>query len=137
LIETNGNRQRLPSTRFYVPGSILDARVDHSNPIGYGLGSRIDFFFDNSPAFRLAPEARSSGARPIAWFDSDRPLRSGWALGQAYLKDAVAVVDVPFGTGRVVLYGPEILFRAQPHGTFKLLFNAIYAGQARRAEIGK
>jgi hypothetical protein len=23
------------------------------------------------------------------------------------------------------LYGPEITFRAQPHGTFKLLFNAI------------
>jgi hypothetical protein len=25
-----------------------------------------------------------------------------------------------------VMYGPEILQRAQPHGTFKLLFNAIY-----------
>ena len=26
-----------------------------------------------------------------------------------------------------MLYGPEILQRAQPHGTFKLLFNALYA----------
>jgi hypothetical protein len=29
--------------------------------------------------------------------------------------------------GRVVLYGPEILKRAQPHATFKFLFNAIHA----------
>ena len=31
-----------------------------------------------------------------------------------------------------MLYGPEILQRAQPHGTFKLLFNALYPeGPAR------
>jgi hypothetical protein len=26
----------------------------------------------------------------------------------------------------VLLFGPEILQRAQPHGTFKFLFNGIY-----------
>ena len=31
------------------------------------------------------------------------------------------------GIGNVFLFGPEINFRAQPHGTFKLLFNGIYA----------
>ena len=29
-------------------------------------------------------------------------------------------------TGRVVLFGPEIVWRGQPHGTFKFLFNGIY-----------
>jgi hypothetical protein len=28
----------------------------------------------------------------------------------------------------VLLFGPEITFRAQAHGTFKFLFNAIYYG---------
>jgi hypothetical protein len=28
----------------------------------------------------------------------------------------------------VFLFGPEITFRAQPHGTFKFLFNSIYYG---------
>jgi hypothetical protein len=31
-----------------------------------------------------------------------------------------------------MLFGPEITFRAQPHGTFKFLFNGIYLA-ARKA----
>jgi len=30
----------------------------------------------------------------------------------------------------VLLFGPEILKRAQPHGTFKFLFNSLYASAA-------
>jgi hypothetical protein len=29
------------------------------------------------------------------------------------------------------MFGPEITFRAQPHGTFKFLFNSIYYGPAK------
>jgi hypothetical protein len=61
----------------------------------------------------------------IARFDSPTPLRSGWAWGQKYLDGGAAVVEVAMGKGRLVLVGPEILQRAQPHGTFKLLFNAL------------
>jgi hypothetical protein len=82
-------------------------------------------FFDHSPAFRLDPEA-SIGRKPVAWFDNAAPLRSGWAWGQQYLDQAVEVVDAPLGKGRLVLLGPEITWRAQPHGTFKFLFNGIY-----------
>jgi hypothetical protein len=90
------------------------------------MGPRADVFFETSPAFRLAPEASRQGLRPVVWYDSARPLRSGWAWGQGYLDGALAVIDAPFGKGRVFLYGPEVTFRAQPHGTYKLLFNGIY-----------
>jgi hypothetical protein len=30
------------------------------------------------------------------------------------------------GKGHLFLFGPEITFRGQPHGTFKFLFNGIY-----------
>ena len=30
-----------------------------------------------------------------------------------------------------MLFGPEITFRAQPHGTFKFLFNSIFYGTAQ------
>ena len=39
-------------------------------------------------------------------------------------------VDAAFGQGRVLLFGPEILFRAQPHGTFKFFFNGLYLSAA-------
>ena len=38
--------------------------------------------------------------------------------------------------GKVFLLGPEITFRAQPHGTFKFLFNSIYYGTSVPAAPG-
>ena len=94
------------------------------------MSDRAMVFCDESPAFRLAPEAAMKGVRPIAWYDSPTPLRSGWAWGQQYLDQAVSIVEAPLGKGHVVLYGNEVNWRAQPHGTFKLLFNGIYYGGA-------
>jgi hypothetical protein len=128
LVEpTSGGRTRsLPKEKFYIPGSVLQTRVDVTNPLAHGLAERTDVFFDESPAFRLAPEAAARGVRRIAWYDSPEPLRSGWAWGQQYLNDTASVVEAEVGKGRLYLFGPEITFRAQPHGTFKLLFNGIY-----------
>jgi hypothetical protein len=130
LVEQVGGREvRLPREKFYVPGSILEARVDTSHPLAYGLAERVHVFFDESPAFRLLPEASAKGIRAVAWFDTPAPLRSGWAWGEHHLDQAVQIIDAPVGKGRVVLFAPEIAWRAQPHGTFKLLFNGIYHGR--------
>src|SRR5207248_2250203 len=120
----------LPAEKFYVPGAILQARVDNTTPLAYGLSESTMVFFDHSPAFRLEPQAALQGVKPVAWFDSATPLRSGWAWGQQYLDQAVAIVEAPVGKGHLVLFGPEITWRAQPHGTFKLLFNGVYYGSA-------
>jgi hypothetical protein len=134
LVEVaNGVERPLPAEKFYVPGSILQARVDSSHPVAYGLAERVNVFFDHSPAFRLQPDAASRGVRPVAWFDSAAPLNSGWAWGQHHLDQAVAVVYAPVGKGHLVLLGPEVAWRAQPHGTFKFLFNGIFIGAGRRS----
>jgi hypothetical protein len=39
------------------------------------------------------------------------------------------------GEGKVFLLGPEVTFRAQPHGTFKLLFNSLYYGSAQSSNL--
>jgi hypothetical protein len=103
--------------------------------LAYGLAEWTDFYFNNSPVFHLSPEAPSLGVSVVGWFDTARPLRSGWAWGQSYLKDTVAVAEVLVGEGKLFLFGPEITFRAQPHGTFKFLFNGLYYGTAQEVEI--
>jgi hypothetical protein len=96
----------------------------------HGMKERTDMFFDTSPVFRLGASAAGQGVKAFAWFDSPTPLKSGWSWGQQYLQNGVAAIDAPLGKGHVLLFGPEIIKRAQPHGTFKFLFNGIfYAAQ--------
>ncbi len=126
----DGSERPVSRDRFYIPGSILQVAVDNTHPLAYGMPDRVDVFFDNSPVFRLKPEAALQGVKPVAWFDNDKPLRSGWAWGQKYLQDGVVIADAQVGKGKLVMFGPEIAFRAHPHGTFKFLFNGIYYGKA-------
>ena len=130
LIERSpdGRSQPLPVEKYYVPGSILRVSVDTSAPVAHGVSNPVDVFFDNSPVFKLDPDATLKGVRPVAWFDSATPLRSGWAFGQGYLEGGVQVAEASVGTGKLFLFAPEITFRAQPAGTFKFLFNGIYLG---------
>ncbi len=131
----DGREQAIPREKFYIPGSVLQVRVDPAHPLAWGMSERADVMFQNSPVFRVRPDGVAGGVRPIAWFDSAKPLRSGWANGQHYLEGGVAVIEAPVGEGKLFLYGPEVTFRGQPHGTFKLFFNGIYYGSARRAQL--
>jgi hypothetical protein len=125
----NGIQASLPSDKYYIPGSVLRVRIDTVPSFAWGMESKTDVIFNSSPVFRITPAAVSQGAiKPIAWFDSDEPLRSGWAWGQQYLKDGVAAFEAKVGSGRLYAFGPEITFRAQTYSTFKLLFNQLYSG---------
>jgi hypothetical protein len=128
LVRTPGQPDRpLTGEEFYIPGSVLQVAVDSTQAGAAGFGSTLDVFFNNSPVFRLEPDAASKGVKPLAWFDSTTPLRSGWAWGQNYLQGGAAAVEADIGKGKLYLFGPEITFRGETHGTFKFLFNGIYA----------
>jgi hypothetical protein len=132
LVETvNGQEQALPREKYYVPTSILRMAVNNKNSAAWGMPSQVDVVFDNSPVYRLLPGATERGIMPILSFSGDSPLRSGWAWGQQYLNGGVGAFEAFVGQGRLLVYGPEITFRAQPHGTFKLLFNALYKASSR------
>ena len=124
-----------PRDKYYIPGSLLKMDVDISNPLAYGMPDQVDVFFDNSPVFKLLPEAADKRATPVGWFSSGKPLVSGWAWGQQYLDGGTAVAEANIGEGKLLLFGPEITFRAQPHATFKLLFNAIDYATAQAATL--
>ncbi|SFT97737.1 Zinc carboxypeptidase [Algoriphagus locisalis] len=125
-IGTDGKAKSLSGEKYYVPGSVLEMHVDNSVPINYGMGDEAYIMFNRSPVFKLAPSAGNRGVKPIAWFGEEEPLRSGWAWGQSYLKNGVTAFEAKMGKGKFYAFGPEITFRAQSHGTFKMLFNGLY-----------
>ncbi|MXO66408.1 M14 family metallopeptidase [Altericroceibacterium endophyticum] len=127
LYKQDGNKREVLDRReFYIPGSLVTARVDNTQPLAFGMPDTVDLFFDNSQSFK----AKGSGTTPISWYDSADPLHSGWALGQEKLEDTVAVFDADLGDGKVFMMGPEVTQRAQPYATFKFLFNGLFYGPA-------
>jgi hypothetical protein len=128
----DGSERHLPNEKFYIPGSLLQVRMDAARPVTWGMADSAVVMFDEDPAFRLSADAGGHGVRGLAWYGS-RPLRSGWAWGQQYLDGAAAMAEADVGRGKLYLFGPEITFRGQPHGTFKLLFNGILEAAAEPA----
>ena len=131
----DGKEKPLGIEKYFVPGSLLRAAVDTTHPLACGLPDAVDVFVDNTPAFTFLPDAELKGVKPVVWFGTGKLLRSGWAWGEQYLWRSVQVAEAAVGRGKLFLYGPEIAFRGQPHGTFKLLFNGLYYGAAETVEL--
>lgn len=127
LVETDATGQEHPlvGTQYYAPGSVHRVVADTTDPAGWGLPASVDVMSSNSPVFKLIDS--NPAVRKLAWYSDGNPLRSGWIWGAAYLKNGVAAFYAPVGKGALYAFGPEITFRAQPHGTFKWLFNQLYA----------
>jgi hypothetical protein len=125
LVEKDKDQRErpLPPEKYYIPSSVLRVHLDSSNPLAWGLGEEADVMFSASPTFHLTDAP--STIKKVGWFDTKTPLRSGWAWGQEYLEGGVAILDAKVGKGRLALIGPQVLFRGQPHGTFKFVFNGI------------
>jgi hypothetical protein len=127
-----GEDRQLPRNKFSIPGSLLRVQVDQSAQLAFGMEKNAVVFFDNSPVFRLQPDARRLGITPVVWFASDAPLSSGWALGQELLQGGAEALDVTIGAGRLCLLAPEVTFRGESDGCFKLLFNGLYCEKSPR-----
>ena len=113
------------SKAFYCPGSILRASVETARPLAHGLPPELPVWFEGSPAFE-AP----SGQVLARYGDGD-PLLSGWLLGGERLRGKAAIVEVPHGRGRVVLFGFRPQYRAQTRVGYVALLNALYLSAAR------
>ncbi len=114
---------------FVCTGSLLRLEFDPANPLAYGMPKEAAGVFMESCAFDITPAfASRKEPKSAAKYASDNLLMSGWIYGEKLIQDKSAVLDVPLGSGRVVLLGFPVEFRGQPFGTFKLLFNAIFYG---------
>jgi len=117
---------------FVCTGSILRMEFDPSHPLAYGMPKEAAAVFLESCAFDILPsfEAKKE-PKSAARYAAENLLMSGWIYGERLIQQKSSVLDVPYGSGKVILLGFPVQFRGQPYGTFKLLFNAIYYAAAK------
>ncbi|HET6203609.1 MAG TPA: M14 family metallopeptidase [Planctomycetota bacterium] len=127
--------KEVKETEFFCPGSCLALDVDPSQPLAFGMPRRASAFFVSSPAFTTSLPSGKLDRRVAASYPARDLLQSGWILGEERLARRAAVVDVKVGPGRVALLGFRVQHRAQTPGTYKFLFNALFAAAAEPAEL--
>jgi hypothetical protein len=113
----------LERDEFFASGSILEVITDPAHPIMAGMPQRAKIFVDGSPAFTTLDGFRGSALAKYA--PAGSPLLSGYLLGEEHLNGLAAALDVRHGAGHVILIGFRPQWRGQPHGTFRVLFNAV------------
>jgi len=112
-------------TRFFCPTSILRIDVDNRSPIGYGMPEKAAAVFSDSPALNTRIPPADWDRRVVASYPEADVLLSGWLLGEDVIARKAAVVDTRHKKGRVILIGIPCQNRAQSHGTYKFLLNAL------------
>jgi glutamine amidotransferase-like uncharacterized protein len=98
--------------------------VDNTNPIAYGMPSQALAVYLGSPAFEVTAQTPENYDVVVRYADRDL-LQSGWLVGEEKLARRAAVVSAKLGEGKVVLIGFPAQHRAQTHGSYKLVFNAL------------
>ena len=66
----------------------------------------------------------------VARFPEDDLLLSGWLFGENVIARKAAVVDTKHKKGHIILIGFPCQHRAQSHGTYKFLLNALLYPEA-------
>ncbi|MGD2120103.1 MAG: M14 family metallopeptidase [Gemmatimonadota bacterium] len=140
---TNVLREVSPDS-FNVPGAILKAEFDAEHPVAYGMEERGTIFFSGGRAFEIggldpdtegeAESAQANGPgeldegriRVVASYPDEPLLLSGWMIGDHYLQERAAALDIPLGEGRVLAFGFNVHNRAQARSTMRMLFNALF-----------
>jgi hypothetical protein len=115
-----------PSAQFYAPGPIVPAEIlKTSHPIFYGYPDRIvPVRYANGPILQVPQEDRASQVL-MQFSGSDNGVLSGLMKGAAEILNRPAIVEVPAGRGRVILFSTNPVYRWQNLGEFNMLFNAM------------
>ncbi|MGH9834118.1 MAG: M14 family zinc carboxypeptidase [Blastocatellia bacterium] len=115
-----------PSPQFYAPGPIVEAEIlQPSHPIFYGYTQKtIPVRYANGPLLTV-PERDREQQVLMRFPGADKSVLSGLMRGVAETRNRPAIVDVPVGRGRVILFATNPCYRWQNHGEFAMLFNVI------------
>lgn len=110
-----------------VPGTIFEANLDLTHPLGYGFSTSLISVFKNSSSF-VAPSPNQYG-NPL--YFTNNPIQSGYINQQNLegLKESVSVLPHSVGRGKVISFFDDPFFRAYFAGEHKLFMNAVLFGE--------
>jgi len=117
--------ERVERTRFFCPTSLLQIEVDPTVPIGYGMPAKAAAMFSDSLAISTRIPPAEWDRKVVASYAESDVLLSGWLLGEDMIARKAAVVDATFKKGHIIMIGFVSQHRAQSHGTYKFLLNAL------------
>jgi hypothetical protein len=128
---------------FFCPGSILRIDVDGGHPLAFGMGDSAAVLHSHSPVFEIVDDkkkkdtggragAPAASATMVGSYPGMNPVLSGWIENDEIIQGKGALVHARCGEGAAVLIGFRCQFRAQTHGTFKVLFNAILCSTQKK-----
>jgi hypothetical protein len=120
-------------------GSIVRTTVDDDSPITYGYTGDIPMYFSAGPVFSVnkgmgdarTPDWYKDAAwmaevpRTVVSFGKKDIAMSGMLSGESELTGTPAVVDVPVGSGHVVLFAGRPVRRWNTQGNHALVLNTI------------
>lgn len=113
-----------------MTGSLFEAKVDLTHPLGYGYSNPLVTIFKSNTLFM----DKNNGAYDSPVMYTDQPLQSGY-LYRGYknvVRNTAAINVDNIGRGRVISMVDNLNFRAFWLGTSKMFMNAIYFGNLIR-----
>jgi hypothetical protein len=112
--------------KFFCPKSLLKIKVDNKSPIGYGMPAEAAAMFARSLAFETwLPSTGDWEEKVVASYPKENILLTGWLSGEDVIARKPAVIDARYNKGHIILIGVLCQHRAQTHGTYKFLLNAL------------
>lgn len=118
--------ESLPQSAFNTHGSTLNIDVDTQDPICYGMPKQALALHWSGPVLQIDEKFNAGDFKIGATYAKTNVLQSGLLTGEALIASTPALVTAKRGKGEVILYSFAPQHRAQTHGTFKMVFNALY-----------
>jgi hypothetical protein len=109
------------SRDFYCPGSLLNVEAEPGSTLTLGLPREFTIWMEGSPV----PELEEGAGRVVLRYPASGVLASGWLLGEKLIAGRPALVEMPVGQGKAVLFGMRPQYRGQSWLTLKLFFNGL------------
>ncbi len=113
---------------LFLPASLLRLELDEDSHLTFGQEPEVPAKWAGGRAYEPTDFGGDAAQiRTVAnWAkEPDRLLMSGAIVGAEYLAGKSAILDIEYGSGRIIMYGFRVQHRGQTHGTYKLLFNAL------------